>query len=478
MELRKAIKLLKKRDLLDVVDVEVDPYLELSHLTDMVQKRSGQAIYFNRVKGSSVPVVTNLFGNGRLKMFLGIDSYDDIANRINRLLDVGKNIKSIMSLELLKSVGSFREKRTRKHNLALFRGSLDDIPALFSWPGDGGYFYNLGLTHTYNYKTGVKNVGLYRLQRLSPNEIILHWQIHKDGKRDYRSFVESSSEEEEMPVYITFSSPTSLVYAASAPLPDEVNEYNFAGFLRQNPIKTVQLDSEIPIEIAAESEIVLKGRVRNGHTASEGPYGDHTGYYTPVENFPICTVDEIWTTELPVMLSTVVSKPPCEDIEFGKATERIFLPIVQKMIPEIVDYDLPSAGVFHNCLLVKIKKTYPKQANKVMYALFGLGMLSLTKLIIVFDHDCDIHNYYDAAWYALGNVDYGRDIVLLDGPVDHLDHSSYQQFHGGKMGIDATRKMKEEGYQREYPDPIVYSNDTIALIKSKLDQYNIKTEIF
>jgi 4-hydroxy-3-polyprenylbenzoate decarboxylase len=476
MDLRQAIDLLKKEELIDFIETEVDPYLEISHITDLVNKSNGKALFFKKVKGSKMPILMNLFGNGRLRLFFGVDDYNELGDKLEKIFNIGKDKSLLFSMDIIKSLTSFREKKTHRHRWKKIETDLNQLPALFSWPKDGGYFYNLALTHTYDARKKSRNVGLYRVQRLSSNELILHWQIHKDGAEDYDSL---KKDDEKHTVYLTFSSPIHLTYAATAPLPKEIDEYDFAGLLRGSPLKTVQLDDQIPIRVAEESEIVIKGTISKGEEALEGPYGDHTGYYTPQEKFPICKVEEIWTLDSPIMLSTVVGKPPCEDIEFGKATERIFLSVIKRIVPEIIDYDLPTAGIFHNCLLVKIKKRYPKQANKIIYHLMGLGMLSLTKLIVVFDQDCNIHDYYEAAWYALGNVDYRRDVVILDGPVDHLDHASYQQFYGGKMGVDATRKSEREGYTREggYPEQANYSEEILSRVKSRLEEYNLSSKL-
>jgi 4-hydroxy-3-polyprenylbenzoate decarboxylase len=335
---------------------------------------------------------------------------------------------------------------------------LDLLPGVTAWPQDGGPFLNLGLTHTKHPETGARNLGMYRLQQHDRRTVGMHWQIHKDSNAHHAV---AERRGERLPVAIAFGVDPAVTYAASAPLPAEIDEYLFAGFLRRERVEMVDCLT-VPLQVPANAQVVLEGWLEPGVRHLEGPFGDHTGFYTPVEPFPALTVDCMTMSEQPVFPSIVVGRPPQEDGPIGKATERIFLPLLRLTIPEIVDYDLPTAGVFHNCAIVAIDKRYPKHAQKVMHAIWGAGLMSLTKLIVVVDADCDVHDYADVAWRAFGNVDYSRDLLATVGPVDHLDHASYEQFFGGKVGIDATAKLPSEGYRRDggwpriiTPDPAV-----------------------
>ena len=303
-------------------------------------------------------------------------------------------------------------------------------------------FLNLGLTHTKHPETGARNLGMYRLQRHDSRTVGLHWQIHKDSNAHHAV---AERRGERLPVAIAFGCDPAVTYAASAPLPAEIDEYLFAGFLRRKRVEMVDC-----LHRAAAGAGQRAGRARGlagarGRGMPEGPFGDHTGFYTPVEPFPALRVDCMTMQRDPVFQTIVVGRPPQEDGPIGKATERIFLPLLRLSIPDIVDYDLPVEGVFHNCVIVSIDKRFPKHAQKVMNAIWGAGLLSLSKLIVVVDADCDVHDYSEVAWRALGNVDYAHDLLHTVGPVDHLDHASYEQFWGGKVGLDATRKLPDRG---------------------------------
>ncbi|MCW2491232.1 MAG: UbiD family decarboxylase, partial [Frankiales bacterium] len=348
---------------------------------------------------------------------------------------------------------------------------LDRLPGIFAWPEDGGVFLNLGLTHTKHPETGARNLGMYRLQQQDRRTVSLHWQIHKDST-SHAAIAERRGDR--LPVAIAFGCPPAVTYAASAPLPGDIDEYLFAGFLQKERVEMVDCVS-VPLQVPANSQVVLEGWVEPGERLPEGPFGDHTGFYTPVEPFPYLKVDVMTMQKRPIYQSIVVGRPPQEDGPLGKATERIFLPLIKLTVPEIVDYDLPEAGVFHNCAIVSIDKRFPKHAHKVMNAIWGAGLLSLSKLIVVVDADCDVHDYTEVAWRAFGNVDYSRDAVHMTGPVDHLDHSSYEQFYGGKLGIDATAKWDTEGYHRNggWPEECVLDRDTVELVERRWAEYGI-----
>jgi len=430
------------------------------------------------VRGSSIPLAINVFGTkSRMQKALGVENLDQIGDRIGELLkpELPKGVagfKDALGKALqLRSVPPKKVKTAPVHHTVL-KGpdvDLDLIPGITQWPQDAGVFLNLGLTHTKHPETGARNLGMYRLQKHSRNQIGLHWQIHKDSNA-HHAVAERLGER--LPVAIAFGCPPVVTYAASAPLPAEIDEYLFAGFLSGERVEMVDCLT-VPLQVPAHAQIVLEGWLEPGARMDEGPFGDHTGFYTPMEPFPVLTVETMTMVENPVFQSIVVGRPPQEDGPIGLATERIFLPLIKLTNPEIVDYHLPEWGAFHNCVIVSIDKRFPKQAMKVMSALWGTGLMSLTKLIVVVDKGVDVHDYAEVAWRVLGNVDYDHDVLHTTGPVDHLDHSSYQQFWGGKMGIDATTKLPDEGYTREWPDEIVQDPRVVDLVTRRWSAYGL-----
>jgi 4-hydroxy-3-polyprenylbenzoate decarboxylase len=314
-------------------------------------------------------------------------------------------------------------------------------------------------------RTGQRNVGMYRMQVLGPRSTAMHWQLHKDGRADYL-FTDGRME-----VAVALGLDPVSAYSASAPLPKHIDEFMVAGFLRGETLELVK-GITVDIDVPAHAEIVLEGWIEKGALVDEGPFGDHTGFYTPVEQFPVFNVTAITMRKDAVYPSIVVGKPPQEDAWLGKATERIFLPAVRATLPEIVDYDLPIAGAFHNCCIVSIRKQFPGHAAKVMHALWGLGMLSLTKCVVVVDAEVDVHDYEQVLFYAGANVDPKRDVILSEGPLDHLDHAPERQFFGGKLGIDATAKWPEEG-ARPWPDEIEMSAEIKELVTRRWTEYGL-----
>ena len=311
-------------------------------------------------------------------------------------------------------------------------------------------------------RTGQRNVGMYRMQVLGPRATAMHWQIHKDGRADYL-FTEGRME-----VAVALGLDPVSAYSASAPLPKHIDEFMVAGFLRGSPVELVK-GVTVDLEVPAEAEIVLEGYIERGELTEEGPFGDHTGFYTPAEQFPVFHVTAMTMRRDAVYPSIVVGKPPQEDEWLAKATERIFLPALRMTVPEIVDYDLPAAGAFHNLAIVSIRKAFPGHARKVMHAIWGLGMLSLTKGIVIVDEHVDVHDYQRVMFYVGANVDPKRDVVITEGPLDHLDHAPTLQFLGGKIGIDATAKSPAEG-AREWPPEIEMSDEVKALVDAPLER--------
>ena len=479
-DLRSFLKTLEREGELRRIKVQVDPLLEVGEITDRVQKAHGPALLFENVKGSDLPLAMNVFGTQRrLCLALGIKSLDEIGERIGDLLkpELPHGLSgfkdALGKVAQLRSVPPKHVKSAPCQQIVLTDDQVDlnALPALHTWPNDGGAFFNLGLTHTKHPETGARNLGLYRLQRHDARTIGMHWQIHKDSTNHYAVAQRLG---ERLPVAVAFGCPPVVTYAATAPLPADIDEYLFAGFVQRERVELVDCKT-VPLQVPANCEVVLEGWLEPGVTRPEGPFGDHTGFYTPVEPFPALTVTAVTMRKNAMFQSIVVGRPPTEDGPLGKATERFFLPLLKTIVPDIVDYDLPETGGFHNCAIVSIDKRYPKHAQKVMHAIWGAHLMSLTKLIVVVDADCDVHDYAEVSWRAFGNVDYARDLLLTEGPVDHLDHASYQQFWGGKLGIDATRKLPGEGYTRDggWPEMITSDPATAATVDRRWKEYGL-----
>jgi len=479
-DLRSFLKTLEREGELRRIKVQVDPHLEVGEITDRVQKAHGPALLFENVKGTDLPLAMNVFGTQRrLCLALGIKSLDEIGERIGELLkpELPHGLSgfkdALGKVAQLRSVPPKHVKSAPCQQIVLTDDQVDlnALPALHTWPNDGGAFFNLGLTHTKHPETGARNLGLYRLQRHDARTIGMHWQIHKDSTNHYAVAQRLG---ERLPVAVAFGCPPVVTYAATAPLPADIDEYLFAGFVQRERVELVDCKT-VPLQVPANCEVVLEGWLEPGVTRPEGPFGDHTGFYTPIEPFPALTVTAVTMRKNAMFQSIVVGRPPTEDGPLGKATERFFLPLLKTIVPDIVDYDLPETGGFHNCAIVSIDKRYPKHAQKVMHAIWGAHLMSLTKLIVVVDADCDVHDYAEVSWRAFGNVDYARDLLLTEGPVDHLDHASYQQFWGGKLGLDATRKLPGEGYARDggWPEMITSDPATAATVDRRWKEYGL-----
>jgi 4-hydroxy-3-polyprenylbenzoate decarboxylase len=345
---------------------------------------------------------------------------------------------------------------------------LDRLPVLKCWPKDGGRFLTLPLVVTKDPETGVRNIGMYRMQVYDNRTTGMHWQIHKDGALIFQKAAKKGMDRLEAAVAI--GGDPAAVYASSAPLPYGIDEYMFAGFLRTRPLELVKCKT-VDLEVPAESDIVLEGYVDIKKMRAEGPFGDHTGFYTPVKDFPVFNIEMMTMRKDPIYMATAVGKPPMEDCFMGYATERIFLPMLQKQLPEIRDIHLPFEGIFHNCILISIRKSFPHQARKVMQAVWGLGQMMFSKCILVFDEAVDVQNVREAAFRALSNIDPKRDVVFSEGPVDQLDHSAPQDFFGSKMGIDATTKTPEEGMIRPWPEEIKMDEQIVKKVTARWREY-------
>jgi 4-hydroxy-3-polyprenylbenzoate decarboxylase len=472
--LRDWLALLERENELVRIDAEVDPHLEITEIADRTVKAGGPALLFTNPKGSRHPLLINQFGTER-RMCLALDvpSLDSVAGRLEEVLEMQPPqglVEKVRGLKRLKSIADSMPKSVRSgpaQEVVLEEDDVDlgVLPVQTCWPGDGGPFITLPAVITKDPKTGTRNLGMYRMQVTGPRTTLMHWQLHKDGRMDYLAT------DGRLDVAVALGLDPVTAYSASAPLPKHIDELMLAGFLKGEPVELVRCRT-IDLEVPANAEIVLEGYVQRGDEAPEGPFGDHTGYYTGVEPFPVFHVTAMTMRRDAIYPSIVVGKPPQEDAWLGKATERIFLPAIKMTVPEIVDFDLPVAGAFHNCAIVSIRKRFPGHARKVMHAIWGLGMLSLTKSIVIVDEHVNVHDYEEVFFYVGANVDPKRDVLLTEGPLDHLDHAPTLQFVGGKIGIDATAKGPAEG-TREWPPEIEMTDEVKALVDRRWSEYGL-----
>jgi len=475
-DLREWIALLEREGELRRITAEADPDLEITEIVDRVVKAGGPALLFENPKGSKHPLLINQFGTEkRMCMAFGVESLDDIAGRLSEILEMQPPEtlrEKVRGLLTLKSIAGSRPKVVSKgacQEVVLTGEDIDLslLPVQRCWPGDPAPFITLPAVITKDPNKGTRNVGMYRMQVIDDRSTFMHWQMHKDGRADLLA-----AEDGRIPVAVAIGLDPVTAYSASAPLPHHVDELMLAGFLRGEPVELVKCKT-VDLEVPANAEIVLEGTVAKDDLAIEGPFGDHTGYYSHAEPFPIFRLSAMTMRRDAIYPSIVVGKPPAEDAWLGKATERIFLPAVRMTLPEIVDYDLPVAGAFHNCVIVSIRKSFPGHAQKVMHALWGLGMLSLSKAIVVVDEHVDVHDYEDVFFRVCANVDPKRDVLITEGPLDHLDHAPGRQFVGGKLGIDATHKLPEED-ARPWPEEIEMSAEVRELVTRRWAEYGLE----
>jgi 4-hydroxy-3-polyprenylbenzoate decarboxylase len=484
-DLREFIDYLEKSGELARVSAPVSRDLEITEIADRVMKRKpadNKALLFENVDGFEMPVAINLFGSdARMAAALGVEDLEELNRRLAKLVDfrLPQGLGPMLDragdvLGVLRGIGLgptiVRSGPCQEH-VETEHPNVNCLPVLRCWPDDGGRFITLMQVITRDPVTQARNVGMYRLQVVDDRRLIVHWQRHKGGAEHERKALEAAAAGADhgkpapIPAAIVLGGDPISMWCASAPLPPNIDEYLLAGWLRGKPVEFVKCVSQ-PLEVPAQAEIVIEGWVDPGEHLPEGPFGDHTGYYTPVEPFPVFNVTAITHRNKPIYPTTIVGVPPVEDVYMGKATERLFLPLLRLFLPEVIDYHMPAQGVFHNLVIVKIKKRYPGHARKVIFGLWGLGLLMLAKAIVVVDDWVDVHNLSLVAWQALGNVDWAHDIVVVEGPVDHLDHASYRHSFGGKIGIDATAKGPDEGYTRGWPAVIRMSDE----VKRRVDE--------
>jgi len=509
-DLRDWIRALDRAGELKRIRTEADPILEITEITDRVSKTrdsqgalGGKALLFENLKGyPGRTLLINQFGSARrMKLALEVDSLDEIADRIRAFLDVKSPqgfLDKVKMLPMLAELGKFFPKTVPtgpcKEVILREHFSLLDFPILQCWPKDGGRFITLPCVITRDPRTGKRNVGMYRMQIYDERSTGMHWQRQKVAAEHYRERLRQSVPAEggaargavdimarssggamlaagdrpsgRMDVAVAIGTEPALTFSAIVPAPPDVEEFIIAGFLRQKPIELVKCET-IDLEVPAHAEIILEGYVNLDELRAEGPFGDHTGFYSLEDQYPVFHVTCVTHRKDPIYSTTIVGKPPQEDAWMGKAVERIFLPLMKLTIPELVDINLPIEGIFHNLMIVSIRKSYPGQARKVMNAIWSLGQAMFTKCIVVVDEDVDVHDLADVTLKALNNIDPERDIQFTLGPVDSLDHASRLPDYGSKMGIDATRKWSSEGFTRPWPDEIVMDSKTRAMVDAR-----------
>ncbi|MEO8480330.1 MAG: menaquinone biosynthesis decarboxylase [Gemmatimonadota bacterium] len=470
------------------IDRPVRTELEIAEIADRTMKLpgGGPALLFTQPvmpdgSISPIPVIINAYGSRRrMELALGTETLDAIGDRIADMLDLKVPSGIMGKLAMLPKLAEMAKfpPKTRSGRApcqeVVHQGDeidLDRIPFLKTWPDDGGRYITLPMVITQDPGRGTRNVGMYRVQVLGKRELAMHWQRHKSGAAHWR---EMAAKGEVMPVVIALGGDPAAIYSGSAPLPPGIDEFLFAGFLRRSPVeltKAITCDLEVP----SEAEIVIEGQIDPAEAlVMEGPFGDHTGFYSLADLYPKMHVTAVTMKRNPVYPATLVGRPPMEDYWLGHATERIFLPLLKLTVPEIVDYHMPAAGIFHNLVFVSIDKQYPGQAYKVMHALWGQGLMSLSKVLVVVDKDVDVQNVDETWWVALNNIDPKRDVEFARGPIDVLDHSSQHFSFGSKMGIDATRKWPEEGFTREWPDKIVMDEATKGRVDAMWAELGIR----
>ena len=475
-DLREFMAELESRGLLKRVKTEVDPELEITEIVDRISKGPAEknvAILFENVKGSKMPVLINAFGSyERMALGLGVEKLDDIADELREMLKLPyvslQNKMSVVTMiPMIKRAVNFPKyvkSAPCQEVVETENPNLDEIPILKCWPEDGGPFVTLPLVFTKNPKMGKRNVGMYRLQKYDSRTTGMHWHIHKNGAENYRDMEAAGGEKIECAVAI--GTDPVLTYAATAPLPRDIDEMVFAGFLRHKSVEMVKCKT-VDIEVPATAEIILEGYVLPHESRIEGPFGDHTGYYSLADEYPVFHITAITHRENPIYFATVVGRPPMEDAYLAKATERIFLPLLQQMLPEVKDINMPIEGVFHDCCIVSIKKQFPMHARKVMHALWGMGQMMNVKMIIVVDDHVDVQDYAQVAWRVFNNIDADHDLEIVHGPLDVLDHSSPMAKWGATLGIDATKTWPEEGHARQWPEEVATPDDIKARVDAK-----------
>ncbi len=481
VNLREFIDFLEKRGELRRIKVPVSRDLEITEIVDRVVKSGGPALLFENVEGYDVPILINLYGtHQRVAWALGVDHIDELTERVRKLLGIVQGPPK----------GLLNKLNTASDVLGLVRSQpkvvgkgpcqevvltgeevdLTMLPALTCWPMDGGRYITMPLVITRDAHSGRRNVGIYRMQIYDKQTTGMHWQTHKVGAHHYRDYQVLGPKK--MDVAVAIGGDPTTIWSGSLPLPPDMDEIAVSGIIREKPVELVKCKT-VDLEVPAHAEFIIEGYINTCELRSEGPFGDHTGYYSLPEDYPVFHVTAITHRKNPIYHTTMVGRPPTEDFFMGKAAERMLLPALQMTLPEIVDVNMPAEGIFHNLVIVSMKKEYTGHVRKVMYALWGLGLLMLAKSIIVVDHFVDVQNLSEVAWRVTSNIDPSNDVVFVDGPVDDLDHSSQTPKFGSKMGIDATSKGMMDGRTREWPPDIVMDDEVKKLVDLKWIRYGL-----
>ena len=479
-DLRQFIAQLESQGELRRIAAPVSRDLEIAEIADRVSKgpaSQNKALLFERVEGFEMPVLINTFGTARrMAWALGVENLNELSGRVEKLLDLKMpgtffdKLKKLGDLFDLAKSGPKRVSSGPCQEVVETRSpSLTSLPILQCWPKDAGHYITLPLVFTRDPERGSRNVGMYRLQVFDDRTLGMHWQIHKGSAEHHR---EAERLAKPMEVAIALGGDPATIYTGSAPLPPGVDEIVFAGWLRGTGVEMVKCKT-IDLEVPAQAEIVLEGFVDPKERRREGPFGDHTGYYSLARDYPVFHLTALTHRKAPIYPTIIVGRPPQEDYWLGKATERLFLPIIRMVLPEVVDINMPAEGIFQNLVIVAIKKRYPGQARKVMYALWGMGLMMLAKSIIVVSEHVNVHDLSEVAWRATGNMDPKRDLVIVEGPMDDLDHAALRHRYGGKLGVDATEKSDLDEVSQPWPEEIVMSEEVRALVTRRWKDYGI-----
>ena len=479
-DLRQFISFLEKRGELMRISAPVSAELEITEITDRMVKSGGPALLFENVVGHSAPLLINLFGtHKRVALALGVEDIEDLADRVRKLLSMAQGppvgvAAKIRALGDLMGLARSRPKRVRSAPCQEVVAVGDDVnlyemPVIKCWPQDAAPYITLPLVISRDPETGRRNVGTYRMQVYDRNTTGMHWQTHKVGARHDRRAREMGRERLE--VAVALGADPATIWTGSMPLPPDMDELAVSGIIRGEPVEVARCKT-VDLEVPANAEYVLEGYVTPGELRDEGPFGDHTGYYSPPEPYPVFHVSAITRRREPIYPTTMVGRPPTEDFFMGKAAERVMLPALQMALPEVADMNMPAEGIFHNLIIVSIRKEYPGHARKVMHALWGLGLMTLVKTIIVVDHYVDVQDMSEVAWRVSCNINPSADVVFAEGPLDDLDHATPTPKFGGKMGIDATAKQRgENGRAQDWPDDIIMSEEVKRLVDRRWGEY-------
>ena len=481
-DLREFAAHLERAGRLRRVTAPVSRDLEITEITDRVSKSAvdrNVALLFERVEGFDMPVLVNAFGTAdRMAAALGVAQLDELGERVAKLLDLklpgtfAERLAKLGTLfDLVKAGPRHLTRAPCQELVETTAPSLAALPVLRCWPADGGRYITLPAVFTRDPRTGQRNVGMYRLQVFDERTLGMHWQTHKGGAEHHR-VAEEAATTERMPVAIALGGDPAMIYAAAAPLPPGVDEVVFAGWLRGEGVELVRCVTN-DLEVPAHAEIVLEGYVDPRERRLEGPFGDHTGYYSLARDYPVFHLTAVTRRARPIYPTTIVGRPPQEDYWLGKATERLFLPIIRMVLPEVIDMNMPAEGIFHNLVIVSIRKRYPGHARKVMAALWGMGLMMLAKTIVVVGEHVNVHDLSEVAWRATGNIDPKRDLVLVEGPMDDLDHAALRHRFGGKLGVDATEKTAMDDVVQPWPDEISMSDEVRALVTRRWKDYGL-----